>query len=229
MNWPKKSYGKNINTVCIKNGIDTQVFSRDTSIEKSEVLRKFGVSKDYEHVVSFVGKLTDFKGVDVLLDSASMYEDDDTLTLISGDGKLRGSLEEQAKSLNLENVRFLGNQPQTVLKDIYNIADVSCVPSRREPFGLVAAEAMACGTPVIATNEGGLPDFINEKVGTLVPVDDPKQLSFAVKQVVNGEKVFDRDAIAKEAQDKHSVDKKVDEFKERYQIAIENLKKNVER
>ena len=158
-----------------------------------------------------------------------MYEDDDTLTLISGDGELRGSLEEQAKSLNLENVRFLGNQPQTVLKDIYNIADVSCVPSRREPFGLVAAEAMACGTPVIATNEGGLPDFINEKVGTLVPVDDPKQLSFAVKQVVNGEKVFDRDAIAKEAQDKHSVDKKVDEFKERYQIAIENLKKNVER
>ena len=47
--------------------------------------------------------------------------------------------------------------------------------------------------------------------------------------MVNGEKVFDRDAIAKEAQDKHSVDKKVDEFKERYQIAIENLKKNVER
>ena len=176
-------------------------------------MRKFGVSKDYEHVVSFVGKLTDFKGVDVLLDAASMYEDDDTLTLISGDGKLRGSLEEQAKSLNLENVRFLGNQPQTVLKDIYNIADVSCVPSRREPFGLVAAEAMACGTPVIATNEGGLPDFINEKVGTLVPVDNPEQLSFAVKQ----------------AQDKHSVDKKVDEFKERYQIAIENLKKNVER
>lgn len=192
-------------------------------------MRKLGVSKDYEHVVSFVGKLTDFKGVDVLLDAASMYEDDDTLTLISGDGELRGSLEEQAKSLNLENVRFLGNQPQTVLKDIYNIADVSCVPSRREPFGLVAAEAMACGTPVIATNEGGLPDFINEKVGTLVPVDNPEQLSFAVKQVVNGEKVFDRDAIAKEAQDKHSVDKKVDEFKERYQIAIENLKKNVEK
>ena len=173
--------------------------------------------------------MTNFKGVDVLLDAVSMYENDDTLTLISGDGELRENLEEQAQRLNLKNVKFLGNQPQTVLKDIYNIADVSCVPSRREPFGLVAAEAMACGTPVIATNEGGLPDFINEKVGILVPVDDSEKLALAVKQVISGEKVFDREEIAKEAKDKHSVDKKVDEFKERYRIAIKNIEKDFER
>lgn len=154
-----------------------------------------------------------------------MYENDDILTLISGDGELRGNLEEQAQRLNLKNVKFLGNQPQAVLKDIYNIADVSCVPSRREPFGLVAAEAMACGTPVIATNEGGLPDFINENVGILIPVNDSEQLALAVKQVINGEKVFNREEISKEAQDKHSIDKKVDEFKKRYQLAIKNLKK----
>lgn len=173
--------------------------------------------------------MTNFKGVDVLLDAASMYENADTLTLISGDGELRENLEEQAQRLNLKNVKFLGNQPQTVLKDIYNIADVSCVPSRREPFGLVAAEAMACGTPVIATNEGGLPDFINKKVGILVPVDDSEKLALAVKQVISGEKVFDREEIAKEAMDKHSVDKKVDEFKERYKVAIKNIERDFER
>ncbi len=205
------------------------MFSQDTAIQKSDVLKNIGVSGDYKNVVSFVGKLTDFKGVDVLLDAAAKYEDDDTLTLIAGDGELRDSLEEQANKLNLKNVKFLGNQPQTVLKDIYNIADVSCVPSRREPFGLVAAEAMACGTPVIATNEGGLPDFINKKVGILVPVDDSEQLASAVHQVLDGEKVFDREEISKEAQDKHSVDEKVNEFKERYSIAIQNIKKNVER
>lgn len=154
-----------------------------------------------------------------------MYEDNDTLTLIAGDGELRGKLEEQTRNLNLKNVKFLGNQPQTVLKDIYNIANVSCVPSRREPFGLVAAEAMASGAPVIATNEGGLPDFINDNVGILVPVDDPKQLAVAVRQVINGEKIFDREAIAREAQERHSVDKKVNEFKERYSISIENMRK----
>ena len=173
--------------------------------------------------------MTNFKGVDVLLDAASMYENDDTLTLISGAGELRENLEEQAQRLNLKNVKFLGNQPNTVLKDIYNIADVSCVPSRREPFGLVAAEAMACGTPVIATNEGGLPDLKNKKVGILVPVDDSEKLALAVKQVISGEKVFDREEIAKEAKDKHSVDKKVDEFKERYRIAIKNIEKDFER
>jgi glycosyltransferase involved in cell wall biosynthesis len=56
------------------------------------------------------------------------------------------------------------------------------VPSRREPFGLVAIEALACGTPVVATAEGGLAEIINEEVGTLVPVDDPLALSDAICQ-----------------------------------------------
>jgi glycosyltransferase involved in cell wall biosynthesis len=64
--------------------------------------------------------------------------------------------------------------------DLYNIADVSVVPSRVEPFGLVAIEAMACGTPVVATNEGGLPDFVDARVGTLVDVDDAKALADAI-------------------------------------------------
>ncbi len=46
------------------------------------------------------------------------------------------------------------------------------MPSRREPFGLVALEAMACGLPVVGSNEGGLPEFINSSVGTLVSSND---------------------------------------------------------
>lgn len=45
------------------------------------------------------------------------------------------------------------------MREIYNIANVSVVPSRREPFGLVALEAMACGTPVVGTNQGGIQIF----------------------------------------------------------------------
>jgi glycosyltransferase involved in cell wall biosynthesis len=54
------------------------------------------------------------------------------------------------------------------------------VPSRTEPFGLVAIEALACGTPVVGTNQGGLPDFLIEDVGTLVPVDDDLALADAI-------------------------------------------------
>lgn len=58
------------------------------------------------------------------------------------------------------------------MRRLYNAADVFVMPSRREPFGLVALEAMACGLPVVGSNEGGLPEFINSSVGTLVSSND---------------------------------------------------------
>ncbi len=221
----KKVLGDDINAVCIKNGVDTNIFTRDPSVDKEKVLAQFGIDKPYKHVVSFVGKLADFKGVDVLIDAIPQYEDEDTYTIIAGDGELRSKLEAQAQANGVKHLKFIGNQPQTTLRDILNVADVSCVPSRREPFGLVAAEAMSCGTPVIATNEGGLPDFVHDGVGALVPVEDSTALAGAVKSVLTGERVYDRAAISREAQEKHSVDKKVREFKATYNTAIEHMQK----
>ena len=204
-----KSKGK---TIWIRNGVDSHVFERDPNISKKQVLKDLGIEKDFEKVVSFAGKLTAFKGVDVLLDAVAKYEKENVLTLISGDGELRGKLEEQAKELKLKNVKFLGNQPQSTLKGIYNIANCSCVPSRREPFGLVAAEAMICGTPVIATNEGGLPDFVTPDVGILVNVDDADALAKAVTQILEGEVVFDSKYIADKIKDRYSQDVLINEF-----------------
>ena len=140
--------------IWIRNGVDSHVFLKNDKIDKKQVLNSLGIEDKYDRIVTFVGKLTKFKGVDVLLDATKIYEKDNILTMIAGDGELRDELKEQAKRLNLKNVLFLGNQPQNKLNEIYNIADCSCVPSRGEPFGLVAAEAMLCGTPVIATNDG---------------------------------------------------------------------------
>ena len=222
-NLARKILGEDINALCIKNGVDTGIFVQDPSVDRQTVLSELGIDKPYNHVVSFVGKLADFKGVDVLIDAIPQYETPDTVTLIAGNGELRETLEEQAQRVGAQNLVFLGNQPQSVLKDILNVADVSLVPSRREPFGLVAAEAMACGTPVIATNEGGLPDFVHDGVGVLVPVEDSEALATAVKSVITGERTFDRTAISQEAQDKHSIDKKVKDFKEAYTHAIDKM------
>lgn len=199
-------------TFWIRNGVDSHVFYPNNNIKKEKVLNDLGIHKDYKNVVSFVGKLTDFKGVDILLDASSIYEDDDTVTLIAGDGALRNNLEIQAKNLRLKNIYFLGNKPQTILNEIYNIANCSLVPSRREPFGLVAAEAMLCGTPVIATNQGGLPDFVTPDVGILVNVEDSKELANAVKSILNKEKKFDRKMIAEKIKNLYSQDVLIDEF-----------------
>lgn len=206
-------------TVMLKNGYDNNVFYPQ-SYNKKEVLKSLGIEKEYKNVVSFVGKLTEIKGVDVLLKAAKQYEDENTLTLIAGNGELFDSLNNLAKELGLKNVKFLGNQNHATLRSIYNIADVSVVPSRSEAFGLVAIEAMACGVPVVGSNEGGIKDIINDRVGSLVEVDDVDGFAKAIKEVLSKEKVLDRNEVAKYAKDKYSQDSLIDGLIDVYKTCL---------
>jgi glycosyltransferase involved in cell wall biosynthesis len=206
----------------IMNGFDEAIF-RVFPVNRKEILAEVGIKDEFNYVVSFVGKLTDFKGIDVLLDAAAIYEHElgEVLTLIVGDGELREALKAQAQRLGLGGVHFLGHQAQTDVAKIYNIADVSTVPSRIEPFGLVAVEAMACGTPVVATNEGGLPDFIHEGVGLLVDVDDPQGLADAImSEIRSGTKERKGSFAAEYALEGFSWSSQVDKMLDVYAEAI---------
>lgn len=163
--------------VLMHNGYDERLFY-PRNVTRKEVLARYGIDHEPPALVSFVGKLAHFKGIDVLMRAAVLYEKKipGAITLIVGQGQLRGELEAQVKALGLNGVHFLGHQTQDAVADIYSVADVSTVPSRQEPFGLVAIEALACGTPVVGTNGGGLPDFIDDRVGKLVPLEDATAL-----------------------------------------------------
>lgn len=191
--------------ICIPNGYNTDVFYPET-LNKDSVLAEFGINKHYEKVVSFAGKFTYFKGIDVLLKAALSYENDNVITILAGDGELFGEMNDMAKDLGLQNVVFLGNQSHDALRKLYNIADVSLVPSRSEAFGLVVVEAMACGTPVIGTDEGGIRDIITLETGFLISKDDASDLALKVKQILDGDVIFDRNKIAKYAMKKYSQD-----------------------
>ncbi len=166
----------------VYNGYDTKFF-KVKNVSRKEALEKFGINEIPDYIVSFTGKLTHFKGVDILLKAAKIYENqmkEKVLTLIAGNGVLYDELNKLKNFLELKNTFFLGYISDEQLIDLYNIADVSTVPSRSEPFGLVAIEALACGTPVVGTNQGGLPDFINEDIGVLVDVEDDIALAEAI-------------------------------------------------
>lgn len=164
----------------ILNGVDDELF-KPLELNRLKLLQKYlpDIKEDPPYLINFVGKLTDFKGIDLLIEAAQKYEKEfpGITTLIIGSGELSAQLKEQVKRLNLENIYFLGNLNQSELPAFYSSADLSIVPSRVEPFGLVALEALACGTPVIASKAGGLPDFINQKVGRLFEMDNSDDLA----------------------------------------------------
>lgn len=176
----------------MRNGYDETIFFPE-KVDRPELMRSFGINAEVRKLVFFAGKFTHFKGIDVLLKAARNYEImDNVYTLLAGDGELSCDMRLMAKKLGLRHVHFLGNLDSETLRKLYSTADVSVVPSRREPFGLVAIEALACGAPVVATNQGGLPSIIREDVGTLVNVDDSIALGGAIQKELKASDAIER-------------------------------------
>jgi L-malate glycosyltransferase len=104
--------------------------------------------------------------------------------LLVGDGPDRVPVEHQARTLGVyEDVRFLGKQDP--VEEILSIADVFMMPSGSETFGLAALEAMACGVPVVASNIGGLPELIDDRVnGFLCELGDVDAMTDRARALV---------------------------------------------
>ncbi len=215
-------------TQIVMNGYDEELFF-PIEYNRKELLKEFDINIDFEKIVSFAGKLTHFKGVDVLLKAARIYERDlgqSVATIIAGNGELYDELNDLKRELKLKNIYFLGHVNQSQLVKLYNIADVSTVPSRTEPFGLVAIEALACATPVVGTNQGGLPDFITKDVGKLVPVDDDMELADAIIDELTRSDKEDRAKMChKYAKENFSWKHSIGEVESLYKQVIEGDKK----
>lgn len=217
----KSLYGvNNEDTEIVMNGYDEELF-KPMNLDRKKILNNFGVNTSPDYIVSFAGKLTHFKGVDVLVKAAKTYnnsiEGKTVATLIAGNGELYSELVELKDRLSIKNLFFLGHVSQKKLVDLYNIADVSTVPSRVEPFGLVAIEALGCGTPVVVTNQGGLVDFINDDVGTLVDVDDDMELASAIKnELTRNDKEERRERCYKYAKENFSWKNTLDNLEKIY-------------
>ncbi|MGH7665731.1 MAG: glycosyltransferase [Candidatus Dormibacteria bacterium] len=149
-------------------------------------------------VVLFAGRLEPLKGPDTLLDAFANIlgrpEIAEPLQLIfvgdvSSDGAQvdqRGELAARARQMGLsDRVCFLGARPQDHLALLYCLADVVVVPSHTESFGLVALEAQACGTPVVAASVGGLRDVVADgRTGYLVEGHAPSDYADAIARVL---------------------------------------------
>jgi D-inositol-3-phosphate glycosyltransferase len=180
-------------TLVIPPGVDLQRFRPG---DRQRARQRVGVAQDAV-VLLFVGRIQPLKAPDMVLHAAArMLADDPGLrekleVLVvgapSGSGLAEPQrLQELAVALGVTDVvRFLPPQPPEQLADHYRAADVAVVPSHNESFGLVALEAQACGTPVVAAAVGGLCTAVDDGVsGLLVPGRDPEDYAAAIRRVL---------------------------------------------
>ena len=148
------------------------------------------------------GNLERGKGFDLLLHAFAALRDEgiDASLLIMGGGTEEEALHTLAVSLGLaEAVRFTGTYRRPDFARALSESDAFVLASRGETFGVVYAEAMACGRPVIATRCGGPDGFVNEQNGLLVSVDDVEALTEAMRDMAEHVDRYDPTAIAAEA------------------------------
>jgi 1,4-alpha-glucan branching enzyme len=133
------------------------------------------------HRILFVGRLVPQKGVDVLVRAfgAVLRRHPGATLVIAGDGQQRLYLERLTRFLGVrQHVTFLGWQSRQDLAELYRTCAVTAVPSRYEPFGLVALEAMASARPVVVSRVGGLAEIVDhEAAGFVVQAGDHLDLA----------------------------------------------------
>lgn len=146
-----------------------------------------------------VGNVLPIKGYDTLIKAfaqANLPSDKWDLRIV-GHGSEQHRLNALIRSLNLQNnIHLVGQKNQSEVISLLSESDVFILASRSETFGVAYIEAMACGLPVIATRCGGPEEFVNEKNGLLVPVDDVEALAAAIKHMHEHHQNYDRQEIA---------------------------------
>jgi D-inositol-3-phosphate glycosyltransferase len=192
--------------VSVKGKIDIIPCGTDVAnfrpISKPDARKQLGIGAK-EKVILYVGRFDKRKGIETLIRATSELksqleqgEEIDTsnlkLLVVGGsdpneaDGAERQRIEEIVTELDLgTNTDFVGMVGHDRLALYYTAADVCVIPSHYEPFGLVAIEAMACGTPVVASAVGGLQfTVISEQTGLLVPPHDVSGFAHAIERIL---------------------------------------------
>jgi D-inositol-3-phosphate glycosyltransferase len=177
----------------IPGGVDTAVFH-----PQNQQLARQSLSLEMDApVLLFVGRLQPLKGIDTLLQAAQVVRRHHArlqVLIVGGGVDARDEREESelhrlralAEQLRLAlHVHFIRAQPQEVLARYYAAADIFVMPSHYESFGMVVLEAMACGTPVVASRVGGLTStVVSGHTGFLVPEGDGPAFARAILRLL---------------------------------------------
>ena len=165
----------------VPNAVDAELFR---PMDRAECRRELGLAG---FVAGYVGRLVEEKGLMEMVDALTLCPSHFRLLFV-GSGDYQGELERRVREIGKEDqVTFLPGRPLEQLPQVMNAMDVLVLPSRttpswKEQFGRVLIEANACGTPVIGSTSGAIPEVVG-KAGIVVPERNAKALADALRDL----------------------------------------------
>lgn len=165
----------------LRNGVDAALFA---PVDRDSIRKELGITRP---AMVAVGNVLESKGQDVAIRALTRLADMDLL--IVGAGPDEAKFAGLAESLGVsDRVRFVGRVPHEDLPRYFSAADVSILASMREGWPNVLLESMACGTPVVASNVGAVPEIITTpRVGRIMAQRTPASLADAVRDLLSQE------------------------------------------
>jgi len=181
----------------IPHGIDTGLFHpiKDTEV----ILKKLGWNMEKKNLLC-IANLYHGKGVDLLIRAYSTISDlrKYHLHIVSpaSDNETKSRIDQLINQYKLHHhITFYGSMQQTRLVNLVQVADLLISPSRKEGFGLAVAEAIACGTPVLATRSGGPEEIVNPDCGILVDTNSADSLSDGLENILKNLNRYQADTM----------------------------------
>jgi D-inositol-3-phosphate glycosyltransferase len=184
-----KRYGANGDRIAIiPCGVNPDLFK---PMAKNKARRQLGLN--HQKVILFVGRIEPLKGLEQLVQAFTLMKEEKPplLMIVGGDDHSQGqiqTLKRMAKDLHVENrVTFVGSVAQEKLPLFYSAADICAIPSHYESFGMVALESLACGTPIVATNVGGMKRIVcRAEMGRIAKDNSPRNLAREMTELLSG-------------------------------------------
>lgn len=176
----------------INNAVDREKFTANP--QKRIDIRKQLSIKDNDIVIGFLGRLSNVKGVDTVINAMPdlLKQNPDYLFLVLGQGPELDSLKSLAGKLNvIDRVKFLGFREDA--SEIMNSFDIGVVPSRQEPFGIVALEFMSMHIPLVSSAVDGLAELVIDRETAMVTeANNSKQISDCIDMLTKDKQLSDR-------------------------------------